>query len=394
MLVGDGMADFPIPELGGKTPLEYAHTPNMDSVAARGQTGLVKTVPDGMPPGSDVANMSLLGYDPQRYYSGRAPLEAASLGVKLSPNEFAFRCNLVTLDSFGLMADYSAGHIESESAREIIQLLQQRLNSETICFYPGVSYRHLLVIRNFPEGKLKTVPPHDISGKPWRPHVPAGAGGELLIGLMHRARALLKDCAANRRRAAAGKQPATDIWLWGEGKQRAIPTLWERFKLRGAAISAVDLIRGIGTLAGLDTPSIAGATGYLGTNYAGKVAAARAALQEGNFVFVHVEAPDETSHEGSLEKKICAIEEFDAQVVGPMLEIARSESAMRIAVLPDHATPISMKTHHAAPVPYAVCGNGVVADATAAYSERAARTSSVCTGVQLFERLVTPQFSG
>lgn len=392
LLVGDGMADFPLPELDGKTPLEYARTPNMDAVAKAGRVGLVKTIPDGIPPGSDVANMSLLGYDPAAYYSGRAPIEAASMGIALGKTDVAFRCNLVTLEN-GLMADYSAGHIETGDAHEIVASLQKQLGSANVRFYPGVSYRHITVIADFPQGDLVCTPPHDISGKPYKEHLPCGKGQDIVRTLMEAARPVLASSHVNKRRTAGAKKPATDIWLWGQGKAVVLPDMKLRFSITGSVISAVDLVRGIGVLAGLHVRIVAGATGYLGTNYRGKVAAAHEALSNEDFVFVHVEAPDETSHEGSLEKKIQAIEEFDANVVGEVLNMRKEFSDLRILVLPDHATPISIKTHHSAPVPFAVCGSSIAPDGSSSYCERTARGKKMYTGVSLFETFIRGSFA-
>jgi 2,3-bisphosphoglycerate-independent phosphoglycerate mutase len=391
ILVGDGMADFALPQLDGKTPLEYAKTPNMDSVARAGRLGLVATIPDGLAPGSDVANMSLMGYDPAVYYSGRAPIEAASMGIRLSSTDVAFRCNLVTLKN-GLMDDYSSGHIETPDAHQIVMDLQKCLGSETIRFYPGVSYRHCMVLSGFPQGRLDCVPPHDISGKPYADQLPKGSGQGIVRDLMEQARPLLVSSDVNRRRIAQGKKPATDIWLWGQGKAVVLPTMKERYAIRGSVISAVDLVRGIGVLAGLTVRIVPGATGYLGTNYAGKVAAAHEALAGEDFVFVHVEAPDETSHEGSLEKKIQAIEEFDTNIVGKILAMRDEFPDLRILVLPDHATPIPLKTHHGGPVPFAVCGAGISPDGSVSYCEKTAQGKKMYSGVSLFETFIKGTF--
>jgi len=385
-LVGDGMADEPIAELGGRTPLEAAHTPNMDRIAALGRVGRVKTIPDGLPPGSDVANLSLLGYDAAAAFQGRGPIEAASIGVELHPDDTAFRCNVVTLRD-GLMDDYSAGHITTEESRPLILEIQAELGTDTVRFVPGVSYRHLAIFRNFPAG-LNCTPPHDISGRPWEAHRPQGPGREIVLELMDKARRVLAASDTNKRRVAAGKKPATDIWLWGQGRAMKLPTLRERFGLSGSVISAVDLVRGLGVLAGLKVRMVPGATGYLGTNYAGKVAAAKDALAAEDFVYLHVEAPDETGHEGDVGKKIQAIEEFDKHVVGEILSWAAGRSDVRILVAPDHATPIATKTHDGKPVPYAVCGAGVSAGSIRVYSERSAAGSPVIPAVELFERFI------
>jgi 2,3-bisphosphoglycerate-independent phosphoglycerate mutase len=386
LLVGDGMADWPVALLNNRTPLEYARTPNMDRVAAEGILGLVSTVPSGMQPGSDVANLSLLGYDPARYYSGRAPFEAASMGIPLADSETAFRCNLVTIEN-DTMVDYSAGHITTGEAQRIITGLQQHLTTDSTRFYPGVSYRHLMVCRDFPDG-TRCTPPHDITGKPIQSFLPQGAGSELLLGLMKQARALLPESAVNKERREQGKRLVTDIWLWGQGRSLSLPTIPQRYGISGSVISAVDLVRGLGVLAGLKIRMVDGATGYLGTNYAGKIAAARAALETENMVYLHVEAPDETGHEGVLEKKIQAIEEFDQNIVGEMLAYQKEAKDMRILVAPDHATPLAIKTHSGEPVPFAICGPGIRPDKYMAFSEPEARRCSPITGQELFDRFV------
>ena len=386
LLVGDGMADWPVPLLNNRTPLECARTPNMDRVAAQGILGLVSTVPSGMQPGSDVANLSLLGYDPARYYSGRAPFEAASMEIPLAESETAFRCNLVTIEN-ETMVDYSAGHITTEEARRIIGDLQRHLTTSSTRFYPGVSYRHLMVCRDFPDG-TRCTPPHDITGQPIRSYLPQGDGSALLLDLMKQARTLLPESPANKERRAQGKRPVTDIWLWGQGRAVSLPTIPQRYGIRGSVISAVDLVRGLGVLAGLKIRLVEGATGYLGTNYAGKIAAAREALETEDMVYLHVEAPDETGHEGVLEKKIQAIEEFDQHIVGEMLKYQEKAKDVRILVAPDHATPLKIKTHSGEPVPFAICGPGIRPDKYAAFNEPEARQCLPITGPELFDRFI------
>lgn len=385
ILVGDGMADYPISELGNITPLSYAKTPNMDSVASNGHTGLVSTVPDGMQPGSDVANLSLLGYDPACYYSGRAPIEAASMNIFLSPKDTAFRCNLVTIEN-NRMVDYSAGHIDTESANQIIYQLQKELGTDRIRFYPGVSYRHLVVISDFPKN-LKSYPPHDITDCEITPHLPSGNGADIVISIMEKAHSIISSVINNGPNSKT-KAKATDIWLWGQGSSLKLPTLKELFALNGSVISAVDLVKGLGVLAGLETPFIKGATGYLGTNYAGKTEAAFKAFETQDLVYLHVEAPDETSHEGALQKKIQAIEEFDSFVVGEMLKYQKEHPELRILITPDHATPISLKTHSSEPVPYACSGPGIDKDSSTDYSEITAEKKRVLTGPELFRYFI------
>jgi 2,3-bisphosphoglycerate-independent phosphoglycerate mutase len=388
--VGDGMADFPVPSLNGKTPLESAATPNMDRVAATGRIGLLSTIPPGFLPGSDIGNMSLLGYDPRRYFSGRAPIEAASMGIPLGPDDVAFRCNLVTIVD-GVMKDYSAGHISTEAARAVIGALQESLGIDgELKFHPGVSYRHIVTVKKI-GAKLSCTPPHDITGQKIDSYLPeGGAAGdrEYVLSLFERAKKVIFDM----KKTTAGidiDHAATDIWLWGQGPAVALPTLRERYGMTGSVISAVDLVRGLGKLAGLTVRLVDGATGYLGTNYAGKVAAAKAAFDSGeDFVYLHIEAPDETSHEGSLEKKIRAIEEFDKYVVGEMLEYQSENPTLRIAVSPDHITALSTKTHDASPVPFCICGEGIKAGNADRYCEAEAKGVNPIEGPEFFEMLI------
>lgn len=358
VLVGDGMADEPIPELGGRTPLQAAQTPYMDSLAQRGTLGLVWTIPPGFAPGSDVANLSIFGYDPHLYFTGRAPLEAAAMGINLEPPDVAFRCNLVTLKQEGnqdYMDDFSAGHISSEEARQIIFDLNLYLGDHNFKFYPGVSYRHLLIWKNGAKSlSLKTTPPHDIIGKEIGQFLPKGEGEKEVHRLMAEARKILKDHPINQQRFQKGKKPANSIWLWGQGKAPALPPLTKRFHLKGSIISAVDLVKGLGAYAGLEIINVPGATGYLDTNYAGKVAYALDALREKDFVYVHVEAPDEAAHNGHLEEKMQAIADFDEKIVGPVLKGLAEFADYRLLVLPDHPTPLSLRTHSASPVPFVI----------------------------------------
>ena len=350
------MADYPMEELNGKTPLQTAKTSHMDRLAQQGSLGLVRTVPAGFSPGSDVANLSIFGYDPQFYFTPRAPLEAAAMGVKLNPTDVAFRCNLITLSSGGkqaLMEDFSAGHISTEEAREVIADLGKSLGNSVFNFYPGVSYRHLLVWRNGEKSAaLKTTPPHDITGREISPYLPAGEGEEEILGLMRAAEEILRDHPVNRARRHTGQKLASAIWLWGQGKAPALLPLTKRFGLTGSVISAVDLMKGIGFYAGLEIIDVPGATGYLDTNYAGKAEYALREISRKDFVYVHVEAPDEASHNGNLKEKIQAIEDFDSQIVAPILSGLGNFDDFRILVLPDHPTPISLKTHSSDPVPF------------------------------------------
>ncbi len=352
------MADYPIPELRGKTPLQAAETPNLDRMAQKGVLGLVRTVPPAMPPGSDVANLSIFGYDPALHFTGRAPLEAAAMGVKLNPEDVAFRCNLVTLGSKNgreTMDDFSAGHISTGEAREIIQTIGEILGNDEFHFFPGVSYRHLLVWRNGERGlKVRTTPPHDISGKEIAEFLPRGNGQEEILSLMGKAKKVLSDFRVNQERREAGKKPANAIWLWGQGKAPALRPMTERFGLRGSVISAVDLTKGIGSYAGLEIVNVPGATGYLDTNYGGKAEYALREISRKDFVYVHLEAPDEASHNGNLKDKIQAIEDFDRKIVGPILRGLEKIGDFRVLALPDHPTPIVLKTHSPEPVPFVV----------------------------------------
>ncbi len=384
VLLGDGMSDEPHVELAGKTVLQHAKTPNMDYIASHGECGLAFTVPKGFHPGSDVANLSVFGYDPASCYTGRSPLEAASMGVHLNPEDVSFRLNLVTLiANYGkiYMDDFSAGHITTEEAREIISTLQAELGGDDFHFYPGVSYRHLMVWRGGRD-KLTFTPPHDITGQPIDDYMPKGDGAETLIDLMTSSQMLLNNHPVNNRREKKRQLPANSIWLWGHGRKPEMPTMQEKFGINsGSVISAVDLIKGIGIYAGLDIIEVPGATGYIDTNYGGKASAALETLKDQDFVYLHVEAPDEAAHNGSLEDKLTAIESFDREVVGPVLAGLKQFDAWRLLVLPDHPTPVALRTHTDAPVPYALLGSRgefVGGRRASAYSEsEAAKTGIV-----------------
>ena len=354
ILLGDGMADYPLQELDGKTPLEYAHTPYMDRVAKEGTLGMIDTIPAGFSPGSDVAIMSLLGYDPIECYTGRGPLEAANMGVQLGVDDVAFRCNLVTLrgDAEYIMEDFTSGHITTEEAKIIINDINNELGSTNFQFYPGVSYRHLFVWR---DGKvlLETTPPHDITGNAVKDYLPRGEGKEEIRGLMERSQVFLRDHPVNRLRLAEGKKPANSIWLWGQGRAPKFAKLTDKYGLNGGMISAVDLLNGIGIYAGLKVIRVDGATGYVDTNYIGKARKALDTLRDTDFVFVHVEAPDEMGHEGNVAGKIRAIEDFDEKIVGAILNEIYGLSPFRLLVLSDHPTPISLRTHSSDPSPFA-----------------------------------------
>jgi 2,3-bisphosphoglycerate-independent phosphoglycerate mutase len=358
VIVGDGMADRPLPELGGKTPLQYSHTPNMDRLAATGILGRVRTVPEGMHPGSDIANLSILGYDPAIYYSGRAPLEAASIGVELGADDIAFRCNLVTLKfsadrNNAVMEDYSSGHISTGEAAELIREINRKLGRHNISFYPGVSYRHLMVWQGG-AADVECVPPHDILGKDIADYLPVGNGDDVLKGIMKDSVAVLEGHPVNQRRVKDGKNPGNCVWFWGQGRKPQMPTFREKYGISGALISAVDLTKGLGINAGFEILQVPGITGYLDTNYRGKTDAAIDALQNVDFVYLHVEAPDEAGHSGNCQDKVRAIEDFDRFIVGGVMEGMKRFPEYRIMLLPDHATPIAIRTHSSEPVPFVI----------------------------------------
>lgn len=358
IVIPDGLADFPLEELDGQTPIEAARVPNMDAISRSGKLGTAVTIPEGLPAGSAVANLSLLGYDPRRYYTGRAPLEAASLGVEVGEEEVAFRCNLVTV-SDGLMVDYSAGHIRTEEARVLLDLLRRELAEGGVSFHLGTSYRHLMVYRGPEPMEVQTTPPHDIMGQPIGPHLPRGRGAELLTGLMERSRAVLTGHEVNVVRRDLGENPATMIWLWGEGRRPQIPPFTERFGLRAGVISAVDLVNGIGVLLGMERIRVPGATGYYDTDYAAKGRYAAEALDRLDLIYVHVEAPDEASHDGSARMKVETLERIDRYVVGPLWEALKGRGQYRMMVASDHYTSTARRTHVAEPVPFAICGAGI-----------------------------------
>ncbi|MEN8256730.1 MAG: cofactor-independent phosphoglycerate mutase [Thermodesulfobacteriota bacterium] len=356
ILVGDGMGDYAHEDLGGKTVLEAARTPGMDHLAQNGKMALLQTVPDGMLPGSDVANLSLLGYRPEEFYTGRSPLEAASMGVDLGPEDIAFRLNLVNVrekDGAMTMIDYSAGHISTAEAHELIDSLQAALPAEYLALYPGISYRHLLVV-DADIADLKTVPPHDYPEKDVTPFWQSYSSVPLLADFIRKAKIILADHPVNLKRVSEGKLPANCVWLWGQGKAPAMLDLQELYGVSGALISAVDLLKGIGVYAGMEVLEVEGATGYLDTNYQGKVEAALDSLTRHDLVFVHVEAPDETGHQGLLREKIQAVEDFDSKIVRPIFAGLEKLDSFRLVVCMDHFTPVSLKTHTNDPVPVAI----------------------------------------
>jgi 2,3-bisphosphoglycerate-independent phosphoglycerate mutase len=393
VLVGDGMADYPIAELGMRTPLEAARTPNMDFIAKNGLLGQAKTIPEKMTPASDVANLSILGYDPRRYYSGRGPLEAANLGVELEDDDVAFRCNLITAGSDTLI-DYSAGHIKSKEAEKLIKLLDQKLGTNKMRFFPGVSYRHLLLVKRGSELKLENLKckaPHDIAGQNINKNLPKGENADLIIKLMRDSREILTGHEINQVRLDLKENPANMIWLWGQGKKPSMPKFADKFGLSGSVISAVDLIKGLGRILGLNVINVPGATGYYDTDYEGKARAGISSLDKNDFVFVHVEAPDEAGHNGDLREKLTAIERFDQLVVGSFLDYCKEKEDFRIMVLPDHATPVSLKTHTSDLIPFAIYGKGITKRIFLNYSEKEAQKSELyfSNGYQLMEYFIS-----
>ncbi len=360
ILLGDGMADLPVEELGGKTILEYCNTPNMDFLARNGLCGMTSTVPDGMSPGSDTANLSIFGYNPAECFSGRAPLEAINMDIKLGDNDAAFRCNIVNAGG-GIMNDFTADHIDSRLSEVVVKEISAHVKHAGIEFYPGVSYRNIMVWRNYPYGGItSTTPPHDIQDMETKGYLPSGDGSDLLRELMSMSRPIIADSAAVKDAMKKFQGNPESIWLWGGGRRPAMKTLGERFGLYGHTISAVDLIHGIGKAAGLSPLHVDGVTGYLDTNYEGKAVALLNALPSSNFIFLHVESPDESGHEGNIEHKIKAIEDFDSRVVGPVLEGIKKYTDCTVLLMPDHPTPVKIRTHTSDPVPFCIftTGNG------------------------------------
>ena len=393
IVIPDGCADEPQDVFGGKTPLQAARTPHMDRIAQTGLVGRSNNVPASLTPASDVATLSLFGYDPEVVYTGRAPLEAAAMGIRLGAGDWAIRCNLVNVAD-GLMRDFTAGHISTEEARELIAALRTAWGESIHCretgipipieLHAGVQYRHLLVCRppgrglsSLFEGTTRTQPPHDIPDRPVADHLPTGPGGDILRDLMERSKAVLADHPVNRARIAAGKKPATQVWLWGQGSAPSLRPFAELHHKKGAIISAVDLVRGVGILLGWTRIDVAGATGYLDTDYAAKGRAGIAALADHDLVCVHVEAPDEASHEGRADEKVKALERIDEHIVGPLLAALPGYGEWRILVSPDHRTPLRTRAHSHGAVPFALAGTGIRPLGQATYDEVVAARSEV-----------------
>ncbi len=378
ILVADGMADYPLDELEARTPLEVAKTPNMDFIAKEGVVGQANMIPRGMPCGSDIANLSIFGYDPKKYYTGRGPLEATNMGIKLGKNEVIFRCNLVTA-SDDTLTDYSAGHISTKEAGILIDFLNKRLSTKYVRFYSGVSYRHIMCVKptkKNPGFTANCKPPHDIIGKKISRNLPKGEGAQFLIDLMKMSRNILSSHEINQVRVDLGENPANMIWLWGQGKKSKMPSFYSRHKLKGSVISAVDLIKGMGKTIGLDVIEVPGATGFYDTNYKGKAEYGLRSLNDKDFIFVHVEAPDEAGHNADVRAKINAIENFDREIVGRFLKYFEKQGDFRILVLPDHPTPISLRTHTSDAICFAMCGKDILPDKKQSFSEFTSKKSS------------------
>lgn len=371
VILADGAADYKIPELGGKTPLQYANTPNMDMLAPQSLIGQVATIPMGFPPGSDVANLSVMGYDPAKYYTGRSPIEAVSMGVELQEKDLALRCNLVTLSdelnyAEKTMVDYSSGEITSAESGELVAMLQSQLGNETFKFYPGISYRHLLVWNNGVGNEMLLTPPHDISGRKIGEYLPQGKDALSLLELMTKSYDILARHPINKARKATGHNPATSAWFWGQGSKPSLVGFKELYNLNGSVVAAVDLVRGLGISAGLIPVAVPGATGGIITNFAGKARAALDELKRGqDFVYVHIESPDEAGHQGNADQKVWSIEQIDREIIGLIISEMDQFEELRIMLLPDHPTPIAIKTHSSEPVPFMIFdknntkGNGI-----------------------------------
>jgi 2,3-bisphosphoglycerate-independent phosphoglycerate mutase len=397
VLVPDGMAGLPIEELGDRTCMERANTPRMDMIASKGVVGMARNVPKGMIPASDVANLSILGYDPKKYYCGRGPLEAANLGVELKENDVAFRFNTVTVGD-GKMVDYCAGHISTNESAVLTDLLSKEMGGGKFSFYTGTSYRNLMVAHCAgPEeaenlAKLKCVPPHDINGKSVSRHFPKDPE---ITDIMKRSMSILEGTDINRVRVDLGQNPANMIWIWGQGKKPDMPLFSDAYNVSGGVISAVDLIKGMGRVLGMEVVNVPGATGYYDTNYEGKAAAALKILEEKDLVFIHVEAPDEAGHNGDIREKIRAIENFDRKITGPVLDaLTDGGCGYRVMILPDHPTPVKLRTHTSDPVPFAMAGAGIEPDEVTVFTERSAKAGSmgVVKGSDLMKKLLTKEW--
>ncbi len=396
IILADGAADYNIAELNNKTPLQYAQTPNIDKLACGADIGLVQTIPQGFPPGSDVANLSVMGFDPRRYYTGRSPLEAVSMGVELGDRDMALRCNLVYLSNEGLyqdktMIDYSSGEISTAESGELMAELQTQLGNDEFGFHAGISYRHLVLWKNGADKDLKLTPPHDISDRVVGEYLPQGQDGLKLLQLMMQSNEILKNHPVNRERIDKGLSPANSIWFWGEGRRPSLPTFEEKYGLKGSVVGAVDLVRGLGICAGLTPVKVVGATGSVETNFAGKARAALDELKQGqDFVFLHIESPDEAGHQGNLQSKLWSIEKIDEEVIGLLLAEMDAFDQLRVMLLPDHRTPISIRTHSSEPVPFLIYDkNNPVSGGAGKYNEESALQGPfVAEGYRLMDRFI------
>lgn len=396
VLLCDGMADLPLEELGGKTPMETADKPNMDKLAAKSTVGLVKTVDDNMKPGSDVANLSVIGYDPQIYYSGRSPLEAGSIGIDMKDTDVSFRCNLVTVTDEEnyedkTLADYCADDISTEEAAEIIKTLAEHFNSDEFQLYAGVSYRHCLIWNNGTMDVGSLTPPHDITGRPIKEFIPKHSNAQKLYAMMRESYKILKDHPVNLRRISEGKRPANSMWFWGEGVRKPLMPFKEKYGIKGSMISAVDLLKGIGKFSGMNVVNVDGATGYIDTNFEGKAKACIDELANGqDFVYIHVEAPDECGHRNEMHNKIRSIELIDEKILAPVLEALQKYDDYKIMILPDHPTPLSLKTHTNTPVPFMIYHKKGEVDGVEKLSEESARATGLFVekGCTLMDRFL------
>lgn len=383
VLLCDGMADYPVEALQNKTPLAFANTPAMDSIAPYSEIGLAKTVPCGMSPGSDVANLSVIGYNPAKYYTGRSPLEAANMGINLGPNDVAMRCNLVTLSDEQefdkkTMVDYCAGDISTAEAKELIAAVQEALGTDVFSFYPGVSYRHCLVWKNGTVDIGTLTPPHDISGKVIGEYLNQKPIAQPLMAMMEASEQVLKNHPVNVKRISQGKRPATHIWLWGQGSKPQLPDFTEKTGLKGTVISAVDLLKGIARCSNMQVIDVEGATGYIDTNFDGKAKAAIEALKQGqDYVYIHVEAPDECGHRGEMENKVKSLEIIDQKILKPILEQVKDLDDFTLLIMPDHPTPLSIMTHCSDPVPYLLYRSNQAVNGANEFNEATAVQSGI-----------------
>ncbi len=392
----DGMADYPVEELGNKTPMQAAHKPNMDMLAKDSEVGLVKTVADGLKPGSDVANLSVLGYDPAVYYSGRSPLEAGSIGIDMEPTDVSFRCNLVTLsdeENFEdkTIIDYCAGDISSAEAKQLIDYLKGYFDNDRFCLYAGVSYRHCLIWHNGTLDVGTLTPPHDITGKKIAKYIPTAENARPLLEMMKRSCELLANHPINIERVKKGLNPANAVWFWGEGVRKPLASFKDKFGLNASMISAVDLLKGIGKFSGMHVVNVEGATGYLDTNFEGKAEAAAKEFAAGSdFVYVHIEAPDECGHRHEIQNKVKAIELIDQKVLAPLIEVLKAYGEYRIMILPDHPTPLALRTHTNDPVPYLIYDSRVRKNGVDCFCEKTAKQTGIYvpTGHTLIDKFI------